>query len=82
MPKGKGGKTSEAGEPVSAQDKIARMLGILAVKDKTEPADQVVLLQGAGFEKAEIASMLGISENNVNVINYRLRNKKKRGKKH
>jgi transcriptional regulator len=42
----------------------------------------VVLLQGAGFEKAEIASMLGISENNVSVINYRLRNKKKRGKKH
>jgi DNA-directed RNA polymerase specialized sigma24 family protein len=82
MPKGKGGKTSEAVEPVSAQDKIARMLGILAVKDKTEPADQVVLLQGAGFEKAEIASMLGISENNVSVINYRLRNKKKRGKKH
>lgn len=82
MPKGKGGKTSEAAEPVSAQDKIARMLGILAVRDKAEPADQVVLLQGAGFEKAEIASMLGISENNVSVINYRLRNKKKRGKKH
>jgi DNA-directed RNA polymerase specialized sigma24 family protein len=82
MPKGKGGKTSGAAGPVSAQDKIARMLGILAVKDKAEPADQVVLLQGAGFEKAEIASMLGISENNVSVINYRLRNKKKRGKKH
>jgi DNA-directed RNA polymerase specialized sigma24 family protein len=82
MPKGKGGKTSGAAEPVSAQDKIARMLGILAVRDKTEAADQVVLLQGAGFEQAEIASMLGISENNVSVINYRLRNKKKRGKKH
>jgi DNA-directed RNA polymerase specialized sigma24 family protein len=80
MPKGKRGKTSA--EPVSAQDKIARMLGILAVKDKTEAADQVVLLQGAGFEQTEIASMLGISENNISVINYRLRNKKKRGKKH
>jgi DNA-directed RNA polymerase specialized sigma24 family protein len=80
MPKGKGGKTSA--EPVSAQDKIARMLGILAVKDETEAADQVVLLQGAGFEQAEIASMLGISENNISVITYRLRNKKKRGKKH
>jgi len=81
MPKGKGGKT-KAAQPVSAQDKIARMLGIIAVRDKTEPADQVVLLQGAGFETAEIASMLGITENNIGVINFRLRNKKKRGKKH
>jgi DNA-directed RNA polymerase specialized sigma24 family protein len=81
MPKGKGGKTKTA-QPVSAQDKIARMLGIIAVRDKTEPADQVVLLQGAGFETAEIASMLGITENNIGVINFRLRNKKKRGKKH
>jgi hypothetical protein len=80
MPKGKGGKSSATTDPVSAHDKIARLLGIIAVKDKTEPADQVVVLQGAGFEVAEIASMLGITENNVSVINFRLRSKKKRGK--
>jgi hypothetical protein len=82
MAKRKSGKSTGAAEPVSAQDKIARMLGIIAVKDKTEPSDQVIILQGAGFEQAEIASMLGISENNISVINYRLRNKAKRGKKH
>lgn len=79
MPRRKGGKSTTT-EPVSAHDKIARMLGIIAVKDKAEPTDQVVLLQGAGFEQAEIASMLGITENNISVINYRLRNKGKRGK--
>jgi DNA-directed RNA polymerase specialized sigma24 family protein len=79
MPKGKGGKPGTM-EPLSAHDKIARLLGLLAVKDKPEPAEQVVLLQGAGFQQAEIASMLGITENNISVINYRLRNQKKRGK--
>ena len=75
MPKGKSGKTG-ATEPLSAYDKIARLLGLLAVKDKTDSADKVVLLQGAGFLTPEIASMLDISENNINVINFRRRNKK------
>jgi DNA-directed RNA polymerase specialized sigma24 family protein len=79
MPKGKNSKTGGA-EPPSAHDKIARLLGLLAVKDKTDAADKVVLLQGAGFLTAEIASMLNISENNVNVINFRHRNKKSRRK--
>ncbi len=70
MPKGKSGKTG-ATEPLSAYDKIARLLGLLAVKDKTDSADKVVLLQGAGFLTPEIASMLDISENNINVINFR-----------
>lgn len=75
MPKGKSGKTG-ATEPLSAYDKIARLLGLLAVKDKTDSADKVVLLQGAGFLTPEIASMLDISENNINVINFRRCNKK------
>ena len=80
MPKGKSVK-AVAAEPLSAHDKIARLLGLLAVKDKTDSADKVILLQGAGFVTAEIASMLGITENNVDVINFRRRNKKKRGNK-
>jgi len=80
MPKGKSGK-AVATEPLSAHDKIARLLGLLAVKDKTDAADKVILLQGAGFVTAEIASMLDITENNVDVINFRRRSKKKRGKK-
>lgn len=77
MAKQKRAKSLALVEPISAHDKIARLLGILAVKDKTESADQVVILQGAGFETAEIASMLGITENNINVIRHRLRNKRK-----
>jgi DNA-directed RNA polymerase specialized sigma24 family protein len=79
MPKRKGGRSTTT-EPVSAHDKIARMLGIIAVRDKTEPTDQVLLLQGAGFEPAEIASMLGVTVHNINVMNYR-RRKQKAGKR-
>jgi hypothetical protein len=79
MPKGKSGKAG-ATEPLSAHDKIARLLGLLAVKDKIDSADKVILLQGAGFLTPEIASMLDISENNINVINFRRRNKKSSGK--
>jgi DNA-directed RNA polymerase specialized sigma24 family protein len=76
MAKRKGGKSTTTAVAVSALDKIARMLGIIAVKDKTEPTDQVFLLQGAGFEPAEIASMLGVTVHNINVMNYRRRMQK------
>lgn len=84
MPKRKRAEFAAVTESLTAHDKIARLLGIIAVKDKMESVDQVILLQGAGFETAEIASMLGITENNINVIRHRLRNKKrlhKSGKK-
>jgi inorganic pyrophosphatase len=72
---------SDAVEPLSAHDKIARLLGILAVKDKTDSADKVVMLQGAGFGAAEISAMLDITRNAVDQINFRRRkNKKKSGK--
>jgi hypothetical protein len=71
-----GKKSSTPTEPVSAEEKIARLLGILAVKDVTEPPQQVAMLQSAGFDVSEVASLLGITENNVNVINYRKRKKK------
>ncbi len=54
MPSEKRGNSSAATEPLPAHDKIARLLGILAVKDKTDSADKVVMLQGAGFGTAEI----------------------------
>jgi inorganic pyrophosphatase len=71
---------SEATEPLSAHDKIARLLGILAVKDKTDSADKVVMLQGAGFGAAEISAMLDITRNAVDQINSRRRKNKKSGK--
>ena len=75
MPKGRS-VNSDATEPLSAHDKIARLLGILAVKDKTDPVERVVVLQGAGFGTTEIASMLGTTRNAIDLINYRRRKKK------
>jgi hypothetical protein len=83
MPKGKSGNSSATTETLSAEDKIARILGILAVKDVADSVDKVVMLQGAGFGSGEISSMLDITRNAIDLINFkrRQRGKKKRGKK-
>lgn len=82
MPKGKGGNSSAAIETLTAHDKIARLLGILAVKDVSDSADKVVMLQGAGFGSAEISSMLDITRNTIDLINFKRRHaKNKSGKK-
>jgi hypothetical protein len=54
---------------VRAQDKIARLLGVIATKD-LERTRQVMLLRGVGFGVEEIAGMLGISANNVRVSSH------------
>jgi hypothetical protein len=48
-----------------------------------DSADRVVMLQGAGFGSAEISSMLDITRNAIDLINFkrRQRSKKKSGKK-
>lgn len=78
MRKGKSGNSSAATETLSAEDKIARILGILAVRDLPDSADKVVTLQGSGFGSAEISSMLDLTRNAIDLINFRRR---KRGKK-
>ncbi len=54
-------------EPVAADEKIARLLGMLLVKDMEQKTEQVTLLRSIGFEVAEVAAMLGMTENHVNV---------------
>lgn len=80
----KGGKPSKKvprpTEPVSSQEKIARLLGIIAIKDVEQLTDRVTMLRAVGFEVAEVASMLGITENHVNVAAHHGR-KKRKGKK-
>lgn len=73
----KNGKTTE---PVSADEKIARLLGVLATKDIEQLPDRVTLLRGVGFGVPEVASMLGMTENHVRVATHHGR-KKHRGKK-
>ena len=62
---------------VPAADKIARLLGMLMVKDLKKRTDQVPLLRSAGFGVSEVADMLGIDENHVRVADHHDRSKRK-----
>jgi hypothetical protein len=62
---------------VPAADKIARLLGMLLVKDIKKKTDQVPLLRSAGFAVSEVADMLGMAENHVRVADHHGRKKKK-----
>lgn len=75
----RGSKQSGTFEIVSAEDKIARLLGLLVVKDIESAIEKVAKLRSVGFQVAEIALMLGISENAVAVASYQAR--KAKGKK-
>jgi DNA-directed RNA polymerase specialized sigma24 family protein len=77
--KAKSAKLAKNAEPISAEEKIARTLGLLLVRPFEERTDQAALLRSIGFEVSEVAAMLGMTENNVNVAAFRGR--KKAGKK-
>ena len=72
-------RPNKGGEPVSAEEKIARTLGLLLVKDMEQKTDQVALLRAIGFEVADVAAMFGMTENHVNQAAFQGR--KKLGKK-
>jgi DNA-directed RNA polymerase specialized sigma24 family protein len=67
-------------EPVSADEKIARLLGILATKDIEQIGERVTLLRAVGFGVSEVASILGMTENNVRVATHHGRKKRRRKK--
>jgi DNA-directed RNA polymerase specialized sigma24 family protein len=62
---------------VPAGDKIARLLGMLLVKDLKTRTEQVPLLRSAGFSISEIADMLSMAENHVRVADHHGRKRKK-----
>jgi hypothetical protein len=65
-------------QPIDAQEKIARLLGLLLVKDLETMVDQVGMLRRAGFQVGEVADMLGITENHANVASNKARKKPRR----
>jgi DNA-directed RNA polymerase specialized sigma24 family protein len=67
MPPVKRKAANQPRESVPAEEKIARLLGMLLVKDMEQKTEQVTLLRSIGFEVAEVAAMLGMTENHVNV---------------
>jgi hypothetical protein len=64
---------------VSADEKIARLLAMLLVKDIKKKTDQVPLLRSAGFDVSEVADLLGMTENHVKVADHLGRKKRKAG---
>lgn len=72
-------KQGKSTEPVTSEEKIARSLGLLLVRTMEQKTDQVALLKAIGFEVSEVAAMLGMTENHVNVAAHHSR--KKLGKK-
>ena len=62
---------------ISAEEKIARLLAMLLIKDIKNRTDQVPLLRSAGFEVAEVADMLGMTENHVKVADHHGRKNRK-----
>jgi DNA-directed RNA polymerase specialized sigma24 family protein len=59
---------------VQPLEKIARVLALLLVKGEPQ-ADKIKALSAAGFGNAEIADLLGLTRNAVNIALHRIRAK-------
>jgi len=61
---------------VSADEKIARLLGLLLVKDVKKATDKLPVLRRAGFAVSDVAQMLNMTEGHVRVADHLGRKKK------
>lgn len=66
---------AESAARVGADEKIARLLALLLTKGMKN-SDSVPMLRRAGFDVAEVADMLGMTENNVRVTDHQGRKRK------
>jgi len=55
-------------------DRLTRLVALLVVKGESQ-AEKIQILSGAGFANTEIAELLGLTSNSVNVALHRLRSK-------
>jgi len=62
-------------KPATSEEKIARLLGLLLVKDVHNNQDKVRLLRTAGFEVAEVADMLNMTPTRVSDADYKSKQK-------
>jgi DNA-binding CsgD family transcriptional regulator len=56
-------------------DKLIRLVALLVIKGESQ-AEKIKALAGAGFSNTEIADLLGLTANAVNVALHRIRAKK------
>jgi cell division protein ZapA (FtsZ GTPase activity inhibitor) len=57
----------------TSEEKIARLLAILVVRDIEQSADKIRTLKAAGFAVAQMAPILSMTENAINVALHRAR---------
>lgn len=69
--------SSQAEPKTSSEEKIARLLALMFVKDIKKKTDQVPVLRSVGFQISEVAEMLGMTENHVRVADHHGRKKQK-----
>jgi DNA-binding NarL/FixJ family response regulator len=55
--------------------RLVRLLALLVVKGESQP-EKIKVLSAAGFANTEIADLLGLSANAVNVAIHRIRAKR------
>lgn len=79
--KSKGGDTAKILPTDVSLNRIAKILGLLAVKDIKNQGEQISLLAACGFSVGELAEMLGTSTNTVSVSLSQQRTKQKRGRR-
>lgn len=68
-------ETNSPGASGEHLEKLTRLIALLVVKGESQ-SEKIKALSGAGFSNSEIADLLGISANAVNVAMHRLRKRK------
>ena len=66
---------------ISTDEKFLRLLAMLVVGGIDDKQEQALVLSGVGFEAPEIANMLRVGKNYVNVAIHRRKRRKKKSKR-
>ena len=70
-------RAAEPAAHIPSEEKIARLLALLVIKDIKVKDDQVPLLRAVGFEISDIADLLGMTPKHVSVAHSRGRKRRK-----
>jgi len=68
-------RKSDGAEQIPADEKIARLLALVVVREIEQPVDKIRALKAAGFSASQMAPILGMTENAINVALHRARKK-------
>jgi hypothetical protein len=74
-------RSAEGPDQVPADEKIARLIAMMVVRDVEQPADKIQILKAAGFGVSQMAPILAMTENAINVALHRARKKDGRASK-